>query len=92
MYGLGKLYLEIDDTVTAQHVFIQVIEHIEIELQRDFIGFDAEIFYEQTLYGLGKIYLALGDKAASRRVFVQLLKHFPDSSYKPEVKRLLEKQ
>ena len=91
LYGLGKLYLELGDKVTAQHVFIQVIEHIEIELQEDFIGFDAEIFYEETLYGLGKIYLELGDKAAAQRAYAQLLKHFPNSSYKAEVERLLQK-
>ena len=72
LYGLGKLYLEIGDKVTAQHVFIQVIEYIEIELQRDSIGFDAEIFYEDTLYELGKVYLKLGDKVAARQAFVQL--------------------
>ena len=92
LFGLGKIYMELGDEPTARRVFAQLFEIIKIELQESFIGYDAEIFYENTLYELGKIYLALGDKAATRRAFAQFLKHFPDSSYKPEVKRLLEKQ
>ena len=90
LYSLGKMYLELGDKAAARRVFTQVLERIEIELQDDFVPLESGILYEQTLYGLGKIYLALGDNADSRRAFVQLLKHFPDSSYKPEVKRLLE--
>ena len=92
LYSLGKMYLELGDKAAARRVFTQVLERIERELQDDFVPFDSGILYEQTLYGLGNIYLALGDKAATRRVFAQFLKHFPDSSYKGEVERLLEKQ
>lgn len=66
----------------------------------------SDAFYEKTLYAVMKIYLelsdkatalgntyfALSDKTTARRAFVLLLEHFPDSSYKPEVERLLEKQ
>ena len=41
---------------------------------------------------LRKTYLELEDEVAAQRIFGRLLKHFPDSSYKPEVKHLLEKQ
>ena len=46
----------------------------------------------EVLYRLGKAYMKLGDETNARRTFTQLLEHYPDSSYKAEVKRLLEKQ
>ena len=60
----------------------EVLTHREI---------DDRVMWE-VLYGLGKSYLELGDEAAARRTFTQLLEHYPRSSYKTEVKRLLEKR
>lgn len=92
LFGLGKTYMELGDEPTARRVFAQLFEIIKIELQESFIGYDAEIFYEDTLYELGKVYLKLGDETAAQRVFAQFLQHFSDSTHKPEVQRLLEKQ
>ena len=92
LYGLGEMYLALGDKAAARGIFTQVLKRIEMELQEDFVPFDDEVVYEDTLYRLGHVYLELGDKVATRRVFARLLKHFPDSSHKAEVKRLLEKQ
>ena len=92
MFGLGKTYMELGDKPAARRVFAQFLELIEIELQDSFVGFDAEIFYEDTLYRLGHVYLELGDETAAQRAFAQLLEHYSDSPHKAEVERLLEKQ
>ena len=61
-------------------------------------GFPAKTFLDfvddtaEVLYGLGKVYLELGDKAAAESVFAQHLKDSPDSSYRLEIERLLDKQ
>ena len=47
-------------------------------------------FTADTFFALGNVYLQLGDEVAAQRVFARLLVHFPDSSYKPEVQRLLQ--
>ena len=65
MYALGKAYLALGDKTAARRVFAQLLELIKIALQDSFIGYDAEIFYEETLYELGKTYLVLGDEAAA---------------------------
>ena len=69
-----------------------MLKLIETALQREkFLGHDRAIFFEVALYGLGKVYLQLGDEAAAQRAFAHLRVYFPDSSYKAEVERLLEK-
>ena len=87
LFGLGKVHLELRDKAAARQTFVQFEERIQTILQT------INSFYaEQALYELGKVYLELGDEVAARRVFAQLRVHFPKSSYKVEVKRLLEKQ
>ena len=92
LYPLGKVYLELGDAVAAQRVFAKFEVRVEADLREfgyHFLGID---FYEETLFGLGEVYLELGDEVAAQRVFGRLLVHFPDTSYKSEVQRLLEKQ
>ncbi len=87
LFGLGIGYLELGDEVAARRVFAQVEELIKTYLQDGWPFVGTEI-----LYGLGKAYLELGDEAAARKAFNQLLKEYPNTSYKPEVKRLLKKK
>ena len=72
MCALGKAYLELGDEAAARRVFAQLEVLIEIELQDDFLGWDAEGIFAKIPYDLGKAYLELGDEAAARRVFAQL--------------------
>lgn len=91
-FALGKTYLELADKCAAQRVFAQLEARVEADLREfryHFLGIDS---YEETLFGLGEVYLELGDEVAAQRVFGRLLVHFPDTSYKSEVQRLLEKQ
>ena len=87
LYGLGKAYLELGDEAAARRVFAQLEALIKTYLQNGWPYVGIEV-----LYGLGKAYLELGDEAAARLAFTRLLKHYPNTSYKPEVKRLLQKQ
>ena len=87
LYGLGKAYLELGDEAAARRVFAQLEELIKVYLQDGWPYVGTEV-----LYGLGKAYLELGDEAAARLAFTKLLKHYPNTSYKAEVKRLLENQ
>ena len=86
LYELGGTYLELGDKAAARQAFVQLEARIEADLQH---GHSSA---EDDLYELGKAYLELGDEFAARRIFAQLRVHFPKSSYKAEVKRLLEKQ
>ena len=89
LYALGKVHLELDEAA-ARRTFAQLEVLIEIALRdRSFTDYG---FLEKTLYALGKTYTELGDGSTARRVFTQLCVNFPDSSYKTEVERLLEKQ
>ena len=72
MCALGKAYLELSDESAARRVFAQLEVLIEITLQNDRLGWDAEGIYAKIPYGLGKAYLELGDESAARRVFAQL--------------------
>ncbi|RKU19269.1 hypothetical protein C6500_11255 [Candidatus Poribacteria bacterium] len=72
MCALGKAYLELGDESAARRVFAQLEVLIEIELQDDFLGWDAEGIFAKIPYDLGKAYLELGDEAAARCVFAQL--------------------
>lgn len=87
LYVLGKGYLELGDETAARRIFTKLEEIIKTYLQKGWPYVGTEI-----LYGLGKARLELGDEAAARRAFTQLLKHYPNTFYKTEVKRLLEKQ
>ena len=87
LYVLGKGYLELGDEAAARRIFTKLEEIIKTYLQKGWPYVGTEI-----LYGLGKARLELGDEAAARLAFTQLLKHYPNTSYKTEVKRLLEKQ
>ena len=64
--------MELGDEAAARRVFAQLEGLIEIELQDDFLGWDAEGIFAKIPYDLGKAYLELGDEAAARRVFAQL--------------------
>ena len=70
--ALGKAYLALGDETAARRVFAQLEGLIEITLQDDFLGWDAEGIFAKIPYDLGKAYLALGDETAARRVFAQL--------------------
>ena len=85
LYVLGKAYLELGDEAAARRIFAMLEEIIKTYLQKGWPYVGTEI-----LYGLGKARLELGDEAAAQRAFTQLLKHYPNTSYKTEVKRLLE--
>ena len=87
LYGLGKAYLELGEEAAARRVFAQLEELIKTYLQNGWPYVGTEV-----LYGLGKTYLELGEEAAARLAFTQLLKHYPNTVYKAEVKKLLEKQ
>ena len=86
MYRLGQTYLELGDKAAARRTFAQLEARIDDALQRGFP------YIVDDLYRLGQAYLEWGDEASARRTFAQLLEHYPDSSYKAEVERLLEKQ
>ena len=86
LYVLGKGYLELGDEPAARRIFAKLEEVIKTSLQKGWPYVGTEI-----LYGLGKARLELGDEAAAQRAFTQLLKHYPNTPYKTEVKRLLEK-
>ena len=88
LYGLGKVCLELGDKAAARQAFAQLKERIETIKQRT----SSRVYIAEVLYGLGKVYLQLGDKAAAQNVFTQHLKYSPDSSYRLEIERLLEKQ
>ena len=88
LYGLGKMCLELGDKAAARQAFAQLKERIETIKQRT----SSRVYIAEVLYGLGKVYLQLGDKAAAQNVFTQHLKYSPDSSYRLEIERLLEKQ
>ena len=86
LYTLGIVYLELGDEVSARQVFAQFLRSLGTSsMVRNPVGIEV-------LYRLGKAYMKLGDETNARRTFTQLLEHYPDSSYKAEVKRLLEKQ
>ena len=87
LFGLGKVYLQLGDKAAARQAFAQFKERIETIKQRT----SSRVYIAEALFGLGKVYLQLGDTTTAQSVFAQLLKHFPDSSYKGEVERLLEK-
>ena len=70
--ALGNGYLELGDETAARRVFAQLEVLIEIRLQDDFLGWDAEGIYAKIPYDLGNGYLELGDETAARRVFAQL--------------------
>ena len=70
--GLGKAYLELGDESAARRIFAQLEALIEVTLQNDRLGWDADGIYAKIPYGLGKAYLELDDKTAARRVFAQL--------------------
>ena len=70
--ALGKGYLELGDETAARRAFAQLEVLIEIRLQDDFLGWDAEGIYAKIPYDLGKGYLELSDETAARRVFAQL--------------------
>ena len=88
LYGLGKVCLELGDKAAARQALAQFKERIETIKQRT----SSRDYIAEALYGLGKVYLELGDKAAAQNVFTQHLKYSPDSSYRLEIERLLEKQ
>ena len=83
---LGKTYRELGDEAAAQRVFAQLERKIDDALQSGFP------YIADELYRLGQAYMEHGDAANARRTFEQFLEHYPDSSYKTEVERLLEKQ
>ena len=89
LFGLGEVCLELEDKTAARQAFAQLKERIETLKQRTTAS---RVYIAEVLYGLGKVYLELGDKTVAQSVFVQHLKYSPDSSYKPEVERLLENQ
>ena len=70
--ALGKGYLELGEEAAARRVFAQLEVLIEITLQDDFLGWDADGIFAKIPYTLGKAYLELGEEAAARRVFAQL--------------------
>jgi len=70
--ALGKGYLRVGDESAARRVFAQLEGLIEMDLQDDFLGWDAEGIFAKIPYDLGKAYLELGDESAARRVFPQL--------------------
>ena len=88
LFGLGKVCLELGDRAAARQALAQLKERIEIIKQRT----SSRVYITEVLFGLGKVYLELGDKAAAESVFVQHLKDSPDSAYRLEIERLLEKQ
>ena len=88
LYGLGKVYLELGDKAAARQAFAQLKERIETIKQRT----SSRVYIAEVLYGLGKVYLELGDKAAAQSAFAQHLKYSPDSEYRLEIERLLEKR
>ncbi len=89
LFGLGKVCLELGDEAAARQVFARLKERIETIKQRTSTS---RVYTAEVLYGLGKVYLELGDKAAAQSVFAQHLKDDPDSAYRLEIERLLEKQ
>ena len=91
LYALGKTYLALGDKCAAQRVFAKFEAQVEADLREFGYHFHGIDFYEETLFGLGEVYLKLRDEVAAQQVFGRLLVHFPDSSYKPKVKRLLQK-
>ena len=89
LFGLGKVCLELGDKAAAQQAFAQLKERIETIKQRTSTS---RVYTAEVLYGLGKVYLELGDEVAAQSVFAQHLKDAPDSAYRLEIERLLEKQ
>lgn len=89
LYGLGKVCLELGDKAAARQTFAQLKKRIETIKQRTSTS---RVYTAEVLYGLGKVYLELGDKAAAQSSFAQHLKDSPDSAYRLEIERLLEKQ
>lgn len=85
LYRLGQAYMELEDETSAQRIFARLEAKIDDALQSGFP------YIADELYLLGKAYMEKGDEAAARRTFTQLLEHYPKSSYKTEVKRLLQK-
>ncbi len=88
LFGLGKVYLQLGDKAAARQTFAQLKQRIETIKQRT----SSRVYTAEVLYGLGKVYLEFGDKAAAQSVFAQHLKDAPDSAYRLEIERLLEKQ
>jgi tetratricopeptide (TPR) repeat protein len=88
LFALGKVYLELGDKAAARQTFAQLKQRIETIKQRT----SSRVYTAEVLYGLGKVYLEFGDKAAAQSVFAQHLKDAPDSAYRLEIERLLEKQ
>jgi tetratricopeptide (TPR) repeat protein len=86
MYRLGQAYMALDDAGAARRVFAQLEAKIDAALQSGFP------YIADELYRLGQAYMESDDEVAARHTFAQLLKHYPKSSYKAEIKRLLEKQ
>ena len=87
LYGLGKVCVELGDKAAAREAFAQLKERIETIKQRT----SSRVYIAEVLFGLGKVYLELGDKAAAQSVFTQHLNDSPDSPYRLEIERLLEK-
>ena len=84
-YRLGKAYMQLGDEAAARRVLAQLEVEINAALQK------GSPYIADELYRLGHAYMELGDEAAARRTFTQLLEHSPNSSYKAEIERLLEK-
>lgn len=88
LFGLGQVCLELGDKAAARQTFAQLKQRIETIKQRTS---SSRVYTAEVLYGLGKVYLELGDEAAAQSVFAQHLKDAPDSAYRLEIERLLEK-
>ena len=64
--------MELSDESAARRVFAQLEALLEVTIEGDRLGWDADGIYAKIPYGLGKAYLELGDESAARRVFAQL--------------------